>query len=74
MTPCGDSARLMNPNYKTCTVKLQVIYSAIYVGQCYLGFRLTSVTLLALFLFCVNLTCANGCVYNACVCFIMIYN
>uniref|UniRef100_A0A0A0KJ77 Uncharacterized protein n=1 Tax=Cucumis sativus TaxID=3659 RepID=A0A0A0KJ77_CUCSA len=41
MTPCGDSARLMNPNYKTCTVKLQVIYSAIYVGQCYLGFRLT---------------------------------
>ncbi|XP_008466271.1 uncharacterized protein LOC103503720 isoform X3 [Cucumis melo] len=40
MTPCGDSARLMNPNYKACKVKLQVVYSVIYVGQCYLGFRL----------------------------------
>ncbi|XP_050946296.1 uncharacterized protein LOC103503720 isoform X9 [Cucumis melo] len=25
MTPCGDSARLMNPNYKACKVKLQAI-------------------------------------------------
>ncbi|XP_022146401.1 ribonuclease P protein subunit p38 [Momordica charantia] len=31
MTPSGDSARIMNPNYKACTVRLQAILLA---GDC----------------------------------------